>query len=119
VLQHLENLDAVASYFGEAARVLKPGGTMMAHLLIAEDQLPLLRRATREVRLRYTRARGANRGAYSRVRRYRPREVRHVMEAAGFGNVELREFRVSSNSDPHAFWIGTADQVGHPARSAS
>ena len=108
VLQHLENLRHVTDYLFDCRRVLRPGGTIMVHLLLHEGDRPVAQRAWAEVKLAGTRALRANRGAYSRVRRYRPDEVRAAMGRAGFSNVELREFQVSSNNDPHAFWFGRA-----------
>jgi ubiquinone/menaquinone biosynthesis C-methylase UbiE len=105
VLQHLENLDEVADYLAETHRVLRPGGTIMAHLLLSEASLPLPRRAWAEGKLRLTRMGRANRGAYSRVCRYRPDQVRGVLERVGFADVEMREFRVRSNGSTHPFWF--------------
>lgn len=106
VLQHLENLDVVTDYLTEMQRVLRPGGTVMVHFLLAGEPRPLPRRVWGEAKLRVVRARGLNRGAYSRVRRYRPDEVRGAMTRAGFRDVELREFAVRSDGTPHAFWFG-------------
>jgi ubiquinone/menaquinone biosynthesis C-methylase UbiE len=105
VLQHLEEQSEVADYLAEAHRVLSPGGTLMAHLLLTEVPLPLPRRAWAEGKLRLTRVRRANRGAYSRVCRYRPDQVRGMLEGVGFADVEMREFRVASNGSTHPFWF--------------
>ena len=106
VLQHLEDTGAVRESVYELHRVLRPGGTAMAHLLLEEAPESALRKIRAEVRLRVVRGLHANRGAYSRVRRYRPVEVRTVFEGAGFADVELREFRVRSNYGVHPFWFG-------------
>lgn len=108
VLQHLENEVVVTAYLENVRRVLRPGGSIMAHLLLVEEVPTLARRAWSEAKLRATRLRRANVGAYSRVRRYRPDQVRGMFETAGFDSVELREFRVRSNGATHAFWFGTA-----------
>lgn len=106
VLQHLETAEDVATYVREAYRVLRPGGTAMLHLLVAGEQRPALRRFLAEVRLRGFRALNANRGAYARVRRYRPDQVRVIIEDAGFVDVRLCEFRLlAGKSSPHAFWL--------------
>lgn len=106
VLQHLENAAAVTAALVDIHRVLRPGGTAMLHLLIGERFPSAPRRLRSEARLRWTRLRNANRGAYSRVRRYYPSEVRAMFEHAGFSDVELREFSAGSNDAPHAFWFG-------------
>jgi len=105
VLQHLENPSEVTDYLVESHRVLRPGGTIMAHLLLTEAPLNLPRRAWAEGKLRLTRARRANRGAYSRVCRYRPDQVRGMLEQVGFVDVEMSEFRITSNSSTHPFWF--------------
>jgi ubiquinone/menaquinone biosynthesis C-methylase UbiE len=107
VLQHLETAADVSGYLREAFRVLRPGGTIMAHLLLAAEARPVHRRFVSESRLRLARALNANRGAYARVRRYRPDQVRAMIETAGFVDVELNEFRLlGGKSSPHAFWLG-------------
>lgn len=106
VLQHLEDLGAVRDSVEEIHRVLRPGGTVMAHFQLQETSESFLRKLRSEARLRVVRTLKANRGAYSRVRRYRPAEVRAVFEKVGFVDVELREFRVRSNDGAHAFWFG-------------
>lgn len=105
VLQHLETAADVGAYLGDAHRVLRAGGTAMVHLLLAVEPKPFLRALSSEARLRLTRALSRNRGAYSRVRRYRPDEVRALLERVGFVDVELREFRLRGSSTPHAFWF--------------
>lgn len=108
VLQHLESLGDVASYLSESRRVLRAGGTAMVHLLLDEGRPSWLHRAWAEVKLRAVRAMRANRGAYSRVRRYRADQIRSVLEGAGFTDVELHEFRVMSNGSAHSFWFARA-----------
>ena len=107
VLQHLDTSANVASYLAEAFRVLRPGGTAMVHLLLAGPSRSVPRRLMGEARLRASRMLNANRGAYARVRRYRADEVRAMLEASGFRDVELREFRLlGGTSSPHSFWLG-------------
>lgn len=116
VLQHLETSGEVVDYLAEARRTLRPGGTIMAHLLLAEAPFPLPRRAWAEAKLRFTRIRRANQGAYSRVCRYRPDQVRAMIECVGLVDVEMREFRVASNGSTHAFWFARrALSPGQPA----
>jgi ubiquinone/menaquinone biosynthesis C-methylase UbiE len=108
VLQHLENAAAVQATLLDVKRCLRPGGTAMIHLLLRQRDDNLARVVYREAKLRWTRVRSANRGAYSRVRRYFPADVREMFDHAEFRNVELHEFRAGSNDDPHAFWLATA-----------
>jgi ubiquinone/menaquinone biosynthesis C-methylase UbiE len=105
VLQHFESKADVAASLREAFRALRPGGTIMAHLLLAERvSNPLThygQRLRSEIALRL------KRGARPTVaRRYYPGELRELVEKAGFGDVTLVEFRVAYNDDPHAFWLG-------------
>lgn len=105
VLQHFELKQQVLASLTESHRVLREGGTIMAHLLLngREDDrwrsvLPGLKA---EVALRLRRGRGQ-----TVTRRYHADEVRAMFEEAGFRDVELREFRVKSNDGSHAFWLG-------------
>lgn len=108
VLQHLEDEASVGQVFAEAARVLRPGGSVMAHLLLASSGQALRTRVLAERALR--RARRARRRGEAdwtcRVRAYTRESARALVEGAGFELVELHEFRVRSNDDPHAFWLG-------------
>jgi ubiquinone/menaquinone biosynthesis C-methylase UbiE len=105
VLQHLEDCGAVTEALLELHRCLRPGATCMLHFLIREGSPGRLKRLRAEAKLRWTRYRDANRGGYSRVRRYYPSEIRSMLETTGFGDVELREFAAGSNDAPHAFWL--------------
>lgn len=105
VLQHFEKEAHVVGSLSESRRVLREGGTIMAHLLLkgTEDAGGWYRPANLKaaVALRLGRGRG-----HTVVRTYHANEVRAMFEGAGFRDVELREFRISSAHGPHAFWLG-------------
>jgi ubiquinone/menaquinone biosynthesis C-methylase UbiE len=108
VLQHLDSMEVVSGYFAEMARVLRPGGTVMAHLLMGSESR--LGRSYHDARLALNR-RLLARGRYSyraQMRYYEAPEVRAELSSAGFTDIELREFALASNGDPHAFWFGRA-----------
>lgn len=107
VLQHLDGPQWVRSYFVEMFRVLRPGGTAMIHTALRSKKRSLIRRVGNDLRLAVTRralARGqdviAFRGIY-----YQPEQIRTWLADAGFQEIELREFPMRSNGDPHPFWL--------------
>jgi ubiquinone/menaquinone biosynthesis C-methylase UbiE len=107
VLQHLDNLTAVANYVREMYRVLKPGGTLMLHVALRSEKDSKLRDARNFVRLSLSR-RALARGRHMffvRVRFYRPEEIRALLQEVGFTDIELREFPMRSNNEPHPFWF--------------
>jgi ubiquinone/menaquinone biosynthesis C-methylase UbiE len=111
VLQHFDSRRDVIDALRESHRVLRDGGTIMAHLLvIANDEVGVFRRLAREARYRVTLWMRPGRGT-TVARRYCPAEVRAMFETAGFVDVEMCEFRVASNNDPHAFWFGRRRRV--------
>lgn len=108
VLQHLDDLGAVGAYLAEAARVLRPGGSLMAHIPLPGQPLSLRGRVWRRraiSRNRRALARGGRRVEASCFT-YRPDEIRPLLDRIGFSDIELRVFPVRSNGDPHPFWLG-------------
>jgi len=107
VLQHLEDRPAVREALSEMGRVLRPGGSLMVHLLHSTGTPTLKLRIRSELLLRQARrARARGETAWMcRVRRYTREEIRTLLGELGFEAVELREFPVRSNGDPHAFWL--------------
>ena len=118
VLQHLEGPRELATYMGEARRVLRPGGTLMAHIWLTSSPPAGVRRLRQEVRLRLARRglRGGRRPAAVRMRTYRAEYVQAMLAEAGFVEIELRMFPVRSNGFHHHFWLARAPE---PAPSAS
>lgn len=104
VLQHQENLQIITGYLREMHRVLRRGGTIMAHLLL-EDHQSRLRRVYAGARMRVNRLDLGRYRFVPRVRVYNRQEIRETLETVGFHRVELREFRVASNQGEHAFWL--------------
>lgn len=106
VLQHLEGIGHVTAYLAEIFRILRPGGTLMAHTALG----PL--------RSRGRAALAHARMGLVRARLWRGKDVRHFhgqhypaallrarLHAVGFTDVELVEFEMRSNQDPHPFWL--------------
>jgi len=107
VFQHLDTFADVERYLHEAFRVLRGGGTMMIHLALSSAQLSRSLRLRHELALWRSR-RALRRGRVDylvRVRTYTPERVRAALEGIGFSDVELRWFPVTSNQDPHPFWL--------------
>ena len=107
VLQHLENADAVHAYLSEAHRVLRPGGTIMAHIMLTSGRPPLRRRIRDALTLRRSRAalsRGQEHKAV-RMTMFTVSEAFAALQRAGFGDVELRVFPVRSNGFHHSFFL--------------
>ena len=110
VLQHFESEADVVSALREGHRVLKPGGTIMAHLLVVQSSGSRFRNGVREARYQLAvRMRGGQ--GITVARRYHVKAVRDMFEAAGLRDVQMREFRLTSNDDPHAFWFGRREDV--------
>jgi ubiquinone/menaquinone biosynthesis C-methylase UbiE len=112
VLQHLDDFNDVSTYVTEAARVLRPGGTMMVHIAISSEREKLLgRRGVIRRELKLWRARrGLRRGREHhavRYREYRWEDVQRLLMGLGLERVELRMIPVRSNGYHHSFWLAT------------
>ena len=107
VLQHLEDRNAVRQALAEMARVLRPGGTVMVHMLLTAQRSTLRARLRSELLLRRARrARAHGETDWTcRVRTYGRDDVRDLLESAGLSEIEPKEFPVRSNGDPHPFWF--------------
>jgi ubiquinone/menaquinone biosynthesis C-methylase UbiE len=106
VLQHLEGIENVAAYLAEMLRVLRPGGTIMAHTALGPLR-PAWRKTAAAARMRLVRAR-LRRGhdvRHFHGERYPAPLIRERLHAVGFVGVELVEFEMRSNNDPHPFWL--------------
>jgi ubiquinone/menaquinone biosynthesis C-methylase UbiE len=120
VLQHLDGIERVSDYLREMHRVLKPRGTIMVHLLLGPER-PAWRRLAAAARLRATRwalAHGRTVFHYH-GERYLPGVVRDRLHQVGFVDVELVEFEMRSNGDPHPFWLARKPGSPDPPRSAA
>lgn len=120
VLQHLDDAEALATYMGEARRVLRPGGTLMVHIWLSSSPRSGLRRLRQELELRLARRRlrRGERPPAVRMRTYRPEYVQAMLGEAGFSDVELRMFPVRSNGSHHHFWFARVPQAGVAEPSA-
>lgn len=107
VLQHLDDHEALIANLREARRVLRPGGTLMAHIWLSSRRPSPLGRLRRELRLWRSR-RGLRRGERPTAVRMRTYPLEHVqawLAEVGFADVELRMFPVRSNGFAHHFWL--------------
>ncbi len=107
VLQHLDGPGYVREYLAEMFRVLRPGGTAMIHTWLRSGRRPVWRRVANSARLAVTRrmlAHGKQVVAWRGIP-YRVEELRAWLGEVGFHEIELREFPMSSNGDPHPFWL--------------
>jgi ubiquinone/menaquinone biosynthesis C-methylase UbiE len=110
VLQHLETPAAVRAYLAEARRVLRAGGTLMVHLTITSRHRSRLWRLREELRLWVSRRRLRRGESHTAVRMqvYLAEDVLALLDSLGFSEVEMRAFRVRSNSYLHHFFLARA-----------
>jgi SAM-dependent methyltransferase len=112
VLQHLDDFADVSACVTEAARALRPGGTLMLHIPLARQEPGLLSRrgpVVREMKLwRSRRALSRGREHFAvRYREYEWEQVWRLLSGLGLERVEMRMFPVRSNGYHHAFWLAT------------
>jgi ubiquinone/menaquinone biosynthesis C-methylase UbiE len=112
VLQHLDDFDAVSGCVTEAARALRPGGTLMVHIPLSRAEPGLLSRrgaVARELKLwRSRRALSRGREHFAvRYREYEWEQVWRLLSGLGLERIEMRMFPVRSNGYHHAFWLAT------------
>jgi SAM-dependent methyltransferase len=113
VLQHLDDFDDVSAYVADAARVLRPGGTMMLHIALGTLEEGLVgKRGKVRLEWRLWRSRRALRQGREhfavRYRLYGLEQVQHMLEGLALDRIELRMFPVRSNAYQHTFWLATA-----------
>jgi ubiquinone/menaquinone biosynthesis C-methylase UbiE len=115
VWQHYEDPDEVATQIRECFRVLRPRGTLMAHLILTDDDpLRVPRDAARAARRQIDKRLHPER-SQTRVRQYSSARVREMLESSGFADVELQDFRVRSNGGVHPFWFARRPPGSDPA----
>lgn len=106
VLQHLDHQQAIRDYLREARRVLRPGGTVMAHLMLGSG-LPLPKKLLWESQLAWSRFGLARGKEHTAVRMVLPTAPEGLgMFRALFEDVELRAFPVRSTGGLHSFFLG-------------
>lgn len=108
VLQHLDDVDAIDRYLRAASAALRPGGTIMAHMMVSSAAPSPRVRLEAEARLLRSRLALARGRTHTAVRMVFPpvATALSMMRSAPFADVELRWFGVSSNGSPHSFFLG-------------
>jgi ubiquinone/menaquinone biosynthesis C-methylase UbiE len=108
VLQHLDNVDAIRAYLVEALRVLTPGGTIMAHVMLPGRDITLGTRLAWGLKLARSRYGLSRNREHTSVRMVFPSagEALRMFREAGFADVQLRGFPVTSTGGFHSFFLG-------------
>lgn len=105
VFQHFESDAPFLEYLAEAARVLRPSGTICFQLPVAGLQPSVfLSSATRTRLLRVLRRLGRRRLMIYRT--YEGRMVIETLTSLGFRDVELRSFRPAGEQGHQAYFFG-------------
>ena len=106
VLQHLDDQQAIRDYLREARRVLRPGGTVMAHLMLGSG-LPLPKKLVWEAQLAWSRFGLARGKEHTAVRMVLPTATEGLrMFRSLFDDVALHAFPVRSTGGLHSFFLG-------------
>lgn len=108
VLQHLDDRNAIESYLDESFRVLRPGGSLMAHIMVIGGQPSTRKKLTYRAKLaksRWALSRGREHSAVRMVLPG-PMEAMRMVRRAQFADVELRAFPVEPTGGLHSFFFG-------------
>jgi ubiquinone/menaquinone biosynthesis C-methylase UbiE len=108
VLQHLDSIAAIRQYLVEAFRVLEPGGTIMAHVMLPGRDISFARKMLWEAKLARSRYGLSRNREHTTVRMVFPTtgQALRLFRDAGFADVELRGFPVTSTGGFHSFFLG-------------
>jgi ubiquinone/menaquinone biosynthesis C-methylase UbiE len=113
VLQHLDDFGDVSAYIRDAARALRPGGTMMLHIALGTLEQGLVgRRGKLRVEWKLWRSRRALKQGKEhfavRYRLYGLEQVQRMLEQVPLEHIEMRMFPVRSNAYQHHFFLARA-----------
>jgi ubiquinone/menaquinone biosynthesis C-methylase UbiE len=114
VFQHFEERGDVAAYFGEIARVLKPGGSLMIHIPVhawpagaggLSRSLYRARKYAQKIKAAIKRQliRHGVRSSLMRMNSYEISWLYRLLQGLDFTDVEISVFVTRSNGHPHPF----------------